>query len=103
MTRGYVLRKVEFKPAVSNHGIVVGVVQTREALEMFREAVTNYKVDWFLHPAAMLRNPDWCVQINKIQQAVHTIQTQWRESLSNPRYKICAKRLMREFQELANL
>lgn len=39
--------------------------------------------------------------VNKIKCAI-IIQRQWRESISNPKYNVCRKRLIKELTELSN-
>lgn len=33
-------------------------------------------------------------------ECAEKIQVQWRKSISDPKYKVCQKRLLREFKEL---
>jgi len=54
----------------------------------------------FLKPHTIFNVYDWQIPILKMNKASTTIQRQWHNSISNPKYKMCIKRLKKEFQEL---
>jgi hypothetical protein len=74
-----------------------------ENLRRFNDIVTRYKPFWFLEHQNTLTKRDWDIKSIAMNESARIIQMQWRKSISCPDYRICKKRLRREFCELKYL
>ena len=77
--------------------------------EVIRE-IENYDERYFEYPRCYYSNPMgivnryvYLVGLNIVQEwfdKIQKVQRAWRECISNPKYMICRRRLLREFEEL---
>jgi hypothetical protein len=50
--------------------------------------------------AFVMSKYDWTYRISKLNLSANIIQKQWKKCISNPNYKICKNRLLREYKNL---
>jgi len=93
----------------SNYEAVEWLERASTTFEVLRVVMEEYHEGYF-YESHLYSNPmgivnmyvnlvgfhivrEWFVKIQKVQRA-------WRECISNPKYMICRRRLLREFEEL---
>jgi hypothetical protein len=56
---------------------------------------------WFVDDFAnIIRTKDWLIEKSRMIKSATIIQKQWHKSITCPEYKLCRRRLTREFNEL---